>query len=280
MEPKADLHIHSCYSDSDLSIQEILKRASEKGLKAIAVTDHDTVEGVDEALQVSDQYQVECISGIEISAQYRDFEVHILGYLLDHHSVPLRDALSDIKNVRIQRLIDMAEKMNKLGFKVDTDELLKDIQGRIVTRFHLALYLVAHGIVSNIKEAFLKYLAPGKPAYAARLKFSAQEAIRLILDAGGVPVLAHPHMLADQRWIEEFIEYGIRGIEAVYPGFSKSQRQRYRKFAKEHDLCMTGGSDAHGNLKKYNDIGSVTVPYSYVEQMKDEQRRIILKRNV
>ncbi len=279
MDQKADLHIHSHFSDSDYSVEDIFQKAKEKELTAIAITDHDTTGGIEPALASSAQFGVEFLPGIEISAQYRDFEVHILGYGIDHRNSVLSAALSDIKTVRLNRLVAMAKKMNEIGQEVDIDQLTGEIEGKIATRFHLALYMVKRDIVSSIWEAFHKYLAPGKPAYVARLKFSAKEAIDLILKSGGVPVLAHPHMLAQERWIEEFVSYGIRGIEAVYHGFSKKQKKHYRQLAEKYNLLTTGGSDAHGSLKKYNEIGSVTVPYSWVERIKDEQRKRISSRS-
>ncbi|MBU2265931.1 MAG: PHP domain-containing protein, partial [Candidatus Omnitrophica bacterium] len=160
-----DLHIHSKFSDSDLTVENIFKQAKEKSLRCIALTDHDTVGGVNQARICSREYGVELIEAIELSAQHQDVEVHVLGYFIDSDNPQLSQELEKIKLLRRSRLIEMADILASLGLNVDSQELMAKVGDTIPTRLHLALYLLNKGIVTSLYEAFRKYLSPGKPAY-------------------------------------------------------------------------------------------------------------------
>jgi predicted metal-dependent phosphoesterase TrpH len=265
---KCDLHIHSTFSDSDTTIEDIFKKAKEKQLSAIAITDHDTVSGLPLAQRLSNIYGIELIEGIEISANKDDIEIHILGYLIDSSNANIAKELGNIHALRKERLINMADKLNSLGIKVDTKELFEIIKDTIPTRLHLGLYLVNKGFVKTLREAFSKYLSPGKPAYISRFKYSVKEAIELIKNYKGLAFLAHPHLLPKQEWIEEFISYGLDGLEIIYPKFSQAKISRYEAVADKMGLLKSGGSDAHGSYKEFTEIGGVDVPYEWVEEMK------------
>ncbi len=268
MERICDLHVHSCYSDSDNTVEEIFRLAKEKRLSCLALTDHDTTAGLAQARHYSQLLGIELINAIEISAQKDNAEVHILGYFIDPQSRALEEALSNIKELRKERLILMLERLNALGLRLDKEEVLERIKDNMPTRLHLGLFLIEKKLVSSLRQAFRKYLSPGKPAYIARFKYSVKEAINLIKESKGLAFLAHPHLLVEQAWIEEFISYGLDGIEVVYPSFSSQQQLIYKNMAEKFGLLKSGGSDAHGSYKEFTGVGEVYVPYLWVEQMK------------
>jgi hypothetical protein len=271
---KCDLHIHSIFSDSDTDIEEIFKIAKAKGISALAISDHDTVDGLAKAQQCSEISGVELIEAIEISAQNKDCEVHILGYFINPHNKILKESLANIKELRKERLLSMADKLISLGIDIDKEEVISQLKGAIPTRLHLGLYLVKKGKVSSLWEAFKKYLSFGRPAYVSRFKYSVKEAISLIKEAGGLSFLAHPHFLPSPSWIEEFISFGIDGLEVVYPYLSKAKSSLYKNLADKYSLLKSGGSDAHGSYKEFTEIGGVTIPYRWVEEMKNSLMKI------
>jgi len=268
---KCDLHIHSVFSDSDATIEEIFKTAKEKGVSSIAITDHDTVDGLALARKASDTYGVELVEGIELSAQKDDIEIHILGYFMDYQNEKLKRELSDICILRKERLVKMIDKLKTLGLKLNSDEIFAKTKNAIPTRLHLALYLIQKGYAKSIGQAFEKYLSPGKPGYIARFKYSIEEAIKLIKNYGGLAFLAHPNAIPDQSWIEEFISLGIDGLEVVYPRFSNAKILMYKNMADKFGILKSGGSDAHGSYRDFTKIGDVTVPYEWLEAMKKKK---------
>lgn len=269
-----DLHIHSNFSDSDADIESIFRQAKQKKLSCIAVTDHDTLDGVSLARVYGKKYGIELIEGLELSAEHKGAEVHILAYFVDSENPELKTELSRIRELRKERLVWMAEKLNLLGLNVDIEKLLLGIKGSIPTRLHLALYLLENGRVKTLRQAFQKYLSPGRPAYRARFKYSVEEAIKIIRKFGGLSFIAHPHMIPDQSWIEEFIALGVDGLETVYPTMSSAKRLRYQNTAVKFRRLQSGGSDAHGSYKEFIEVGEVTIPYSWVENMKKYLEKI------
>ena len=263
-----DLHIHSLFSDSDASIEDIFKEAKKRGVSCIAITDHDTVEGLDSADAYSKVYGVELIQGVELSAQHNDMEVHILGYFIDSCDKKLQEELVHIKELRRERIIWMAAKLSSLGVSIDKEELLSDIKNAVPTRLHLGLHLVKKKKVNTLNEAFRKYLSPGSPAYRSRFKYSAQQAIEIIKNFGGLSFLAHPHILSDQKAIGEIISFGLDGLEVAYPSMSEHKSSFYKDIVGKKGLLQSGGSDAHGSYKEYIKIGQVNASYQWVTDMK------------
>jgi len=269
-----DLHIHSNYSDSDAAVEEIFKEASSKKICCLSVTDHDNIDGLDEAKHFSQYYGVELVEGIELSTYYDNSEVHILGYFINTQSLSLKNELSAIRELRRERIIAMADKLNSLGVKVDKEKLFLKIRHAIPTRLHLALYLCQMGAVSSLWEAFKRYLSPGKPAYVGRFKYSVKEGIQLIKNNMGLAFLAHPYILPDISWVDEFASFGLDGLEIFYPRISEEKISLYSKIADRLSLLKSGGSDAHGSFKKFTEIGRATIGYEWVAKMKE--RRAIL----
>ena len=262
-----DLHIHSTFSDSDEAVEDIVKKAYDKNLSCIALTDHDTVDGLSHARKCCQKQGIEFVDGIEITAEHKGIEIHVLGYFIDAKNTVLQQELNKIRTLRTERILAMADKLNDLGVPVDKDELLSQIGASLPTRLHLGVYLINKGVVKDIRQVFKKYLSPKCEAYIARVRYTAREAIDAIHQAGGFACLAHPHLLRDQSLVEEIIRYGMDGIEVVYPGFSKNTILFYETMANKFGLFKVGGSDAHGSYKTHTCVGEVSIPYDWLDQM-------------
>lgn len=273
-EGRCDLHIHSEFSDSDAEVETIFKQAKEKGLACIAITDHDTLDGMSSARACSKNYDIELIEGLELSAEHKGVEIHMLAYFVDSDNQELKAELAQVKELRRERLLWMGEKLNSLGLGVDIEELFLKLKGAVPTRLHLALYLLEKGKVKTLRQAFQKYLSPGRPAYRGRFKYSVEEAIQLIKKFGGLSFIAHPHIISDQSWVEEFISLGVDGLETVYPTMSFAKSSLYKNMAIKFQLLQSGGSDAHGSYKEFVKVGKVNIAYAWVEDMKRRLGRV------
>jgi 3',5'-nucleoside bisphosphate phosphatase len=252
--PRIDLHLHTTYSDGSHSPQEVIQFAHEAGVTALAITDHDTVESIPEAFTAGEAVGIEIISGIELSSQFEGRETHILGYFFDWQDATLQTRLISQRASRDQRNPRVVEKLNQLGLEISYEEVKNKAGAGSVGRPHIAEVLVAKGYVNSTKEAFDRYLADGAPAYVVRESPDTHEAIAWIREAGGVPVLAHPHWT--KRKGPELVEMcstlkeaGLMGIEVFYSTHTKRQTSEYLELARKLDLLMTGGSDFHGIAK-------------------------------
>lgn len=260
MEEYIDLHVHSNISDGTMSPDDVVKLAAESGLSAIALTDHDTVAGIEEALAAGEKYGVEVIPGIEISADYKGGDLHILGFDIDYRDRNFAEKIAVCRDSRHERNIKMTEKIRQQGFPVTWEIMLERFGDNSITRAHFAKYLLDEGYVKSKEEAFAKYLNPGCPCYVAREKVTPEQAVKMIIDAKGHPVLAHPmlYKMTHDR-IESVIvmlmSYGLQGIEAVYSLNSPEDDEFLKKVAKRHGLYITGGSDFHGAIKPDIQIG-------------------------
>jgi predicted metal-dependent phosphoesterase TrpH len=252
---RADLHIHTNASDGMLSPSNVVDYSVEKKLRAIAVTDHDTVSGLSEAIARSKIYNnFTVINGIELSCSYLNEEVHILGYFIDPESPVLIKALKNFKEDRFNRTMKIIKKLNKLNIEINMDDVRKYSSGEIFGRPHIARALVYNGYVSDISEAFNLYLGNGKPAYVERNKLSITDGIDLIHKANGIAVLAHPGILDNKDAIFYAIEKGIDGIEVIHSKHSQWDVLNLLKIANENNLIVSGGSDWHGDTKNNNII--------------------------
>ena len=268
---RADLHIHTNASDGLLSPAMMIEFASLKGLQAVAVTNHDTTDGIDEAVAAGTAYHLEVIPGIELNAQMDNNEVHILGYFIDRNSYKLQQVLSKMRNARRNRTQKMLEKLIEIyGFSITYDEILNQVQGETIGRPHIARVLVSKGLVRNEKEAFDKYIGTDCPAYVGRYRITPEEAVSLIRDAGGVSVLAHPGLLTAEDSLDKVLKLGIQGIEAYHSKHTQEQSDYYTYMADSHGLVITGGSDCHGDL--YNGIpiiGDVSVNTDVINLLRE-----------
>ncbi len=256
-----DLHVHSNASDGTYTPKELVKYADEKGLYAFALTDHDTVNAVEEALEVAKGYNVKVIPGIELSADFHGTDLHILGLNVDHKSKGFLEMVEHCKKMRDERNFKMIVKMNEQGFPL-TKQILDERFGAkaVITRAHFARYLLEEGYVKDKQEAFSKYLEKGRPCYISRQLITPKMAIELILNSGGHPVIAHPllYRFKDDR-LKGVLSYlkglGLEGIEAIYSLNRAEDDEKLLKYAKNYGLFITGGSDFHGSNKPDIDLG-------------------------
>jgi len=273
-----DLHIHSTASDGSFSPVEIIEIAKKAGLRAIAITDHDTLEGSVEALRHRHSSDVEILPGIEISVTFDSGTMHMLGYLVDLDDASLRQSLKAVQKARADRNLQIVEKLRDLGVDMDYDDVSEVSGGGQIGRPHIAQVLVQKKVVQSINEAFNKLLRKGCPAYVERYRLLPVEAIQTILGAGGVPVLAHPFTLNTKtegdldRVLADLKQAGLRGLEAYYPSHGPQRTASYERLAYRHGLLLTGGTDFHGTAKPGIHIGigrgDLRVPYRLVETLK------------
>jgi len=250
-----DLHTHSTASDGTFSPKALVELAAEKGLSAIALTDHDTVAGVAPAQARGKSLGVEVVPAVELGASFDGVgEIHLLGYFIDIKNKTLRDRLAWLRNERRSRGRKIVERLREMGVSISVEQVEKIAQGESVGRPHIARALVENGHVASMKEAFERYLKSTGPAYIKREQLSAGEAIGLVRGAGGVAVLAHPFTLKGKdgefsQVLQSLIELGLRGIEVFYSQHTTQQVDRYKQLAARFGLLMTGGSDFHGANK-------------------------------
>jgi len=265
----ADLHIHTTASDGVLAPKEVLKWAFKKGLKAISITDHDTVSGMTEALSINKLTDLEIIPGIELNSEHNDEEVHVLGYYFNYNNKGFLEKLREIQQFRHDRAIKMIRKLNHLNIDINIDEVKYISNGESVGRPHIAQALINKGYAKDIKSAFKDYIGIGCPAYVGRYKLSTKQAIMMINDADGVPVLAHPGLLKDESKLNDILDQGFSGIEVYHSKHDNKTVKRLKDFAREKGLLITGGSDCHG--KPHNNepiLGTVTINYNEFSLLK------------
>ena len=268
----ADLHVHTFYSDSTFSPEEVVACAKDRGLAAIAICDHDSIDGIEPCLKLGEVMDVEIIPGIELTVEKEDAEIHLLGYFVDWKNAFFCSKLKEMQKMRIDRVREMIKRLHKAGVKVDPEEVFRLAGRGTVGRLHLAQAIIKGGTVKGFREVFEKYIGFRKPCYVSSARFSPRETIEMILKTGGVPVLAHPGVMGKDEYIPELIEYGLRGIEVYHTDHKNNAVKHYEELAKEHNLLMTGGSDCHGLGKGRVLLGEVRVPYDIVELLKKEAK--------
>jgi predicted metal-dependent phosphoesterase TrpH len=278
-----DLHLHTTASDGVMSPSEIVRYAKTKGLKAIAITDHDTIEGLEEGLSEGERIGFEVIPGIEISAEHSPGSMHLLGYLFDIDHPLLKERLAYLQKARAERNPKIVEKLNRLGIEVSYEEVVKVSGGGQVGRPHFAQVLIDKGYVRSFQEAFDRFLKKGAPAYVEKFRFSSREALHFIKEASGVIALAHPKTLGLNGYSEleslllQLVKDGLRGLEVYYPEHSALEVTRYKTLAERCGLVTTGGTDYHGLGGNGLDIGvgrgEMRLPYSMVVELKSARNR-------
>ncbi|MDP4182790.1 MAG: PHP domain-containing protein [Bacillota bacterium] len=276
MKKWIDLHTHSTISDGTLSPRELVRHAKEQGLAAIALTDHDTVEGIEDAIDEGNKIGLEVIAGLEISAEFHP-EMHILGYFFNgtHKNIsPVLEGLIKNRNERNPKIVD---KLNELGFDITIEEVISEAGGKVVARPHIANVMIKKGYVKSVQDAFERYLGFGRQAFFPKSKLNPQKAIEEIVKAGGLPVIAHPIFLyLSLKQLDELFgelaAYGLKGIEAYYVENTNEDTGNLLRLAIKHNLLATGGSDFHGAIKPGIKIGkgkgNLKVPYELLDKMR------------
>ena len=278
--PCIDLHTHTTASDGSMTPTELIRRAVSKGLAAIAVTDHDCVDGVEEALTEGRRQGIEVIPGLEISAEFDRGTMHILGFFVDWKKESLQRRLFELQEARRLRNPKITKKLQEQGLEITHEEVVAASGGGQVGRPHFAKVLVQKGYVASMEEAFEKYLKRGGPGYIEKFRFSPQESIALIHEAGGVAVLAHPFTLGlksaemENSLLAELTQTGLDGIEVYYSKNAPEDTIHYLRLCESYGLLPTGGSDFHGAHKPDIDLGigrgNLQVPLKLLEALREK----------
>lgn len=266
---RADLHVHTIYSDGLLHPAVVVEKGVDLGLKALAITDHDCIDGIDEAVRAARGKDIEIIPGVEVSAAIGDDEIHILGYFVDRKNIVFSSALERIRAGRIIRMGKMIDALAEKGFKIDLEELLAANEKSTIGRLHLARAMVEKGYVKSLKEAFDRYIGDRKCCHVSHERLEYKDAIKLIANAGGVPVLAHPGAYGRDDHMDDYISAGLKGIEVYHSDNKEHQVKKYLKITEDKDLVVTGGSDCHGKeFKGEILLGLTTVDMEVVGKLR------------
>ncbi|MBU0700475.1 PHP domain-containing protein [bacterium] len=266
----ADLHIHTWFSDSTLSPEQVVTNAREMGLKAIAICDHDMIDGTREAIECASN-SIEIIPGVELSAVTNQHEIHILGYFMDINNSCFNEKLEAFRKARILRVYEMVERLSSMGIKIDSRQIFEIAGKGSVGRVHVATVLCKENVVASVQEAFNLYLGYNKPCYIKKVRIQPEEAIKIIREAGGIPILAHPGVSKCDEIIPELVRLGIKGIEVYHPMHPLPLWKYYEKLAKKYKLLITGGSDCHGTARGQMMIGTVRVTMDAVEKLRRQK---------
>ncbi|MGN0159788.1 MAG: PHP domain-containing protein [Lachnospiraceae bacterium] len=274
---RVDLHVHSTASDGTLTPSEVVCLAKKMNLSAMALTDHDTVYGLDEALRAGMEQNIEIIPGIELSCVYLQKEIHIVGLFIDYKDENFQNKLNQLRDTRDARNEQMAAKFRDHHIPITVDALKEAYPGAILTRAHFASYLHQKGLVTSVKDAFDRYLNDHGPMFVPRHKVCCEDTIGLIHSVGGIAILAHPilYRLGDlelSKMIRHLKECGLDGIEALYSTYTPADERLIQRLAKENDLLLSGGSDFHGankpNIRLGVGKGNLRIPYELLETLK------------
>ena len=263
-----DLHLHSRFSDGTYGPEELATQARRCELAAIALTDHDSVEGCPGTAQACAAAGIEFIAGTELTAEQDGNELHILGYGFDTRNARLLTQIAKFQTVRQNRIREMVARLNRLNVPLSAEAVFALANCQAPGRPHVARALVAAGLCASMDEAFDRFLKKHRPAWVPKFKMSGAEALDLIHQAGGVAVLAHPGLNRTDELIPGMVEAGMDGIECFHTKHSTATTQRYLELADRFHLLVTGGSDCHGLNKGKPLIGTVEVPYHYLEKLK------------
>lgn len=265
-----DLHTHSTVSDGLLTPAQLVAEASQLGISVLSLTDHDTLGGLSEAIGAGETHGVTIIPGVELSAEAGSHEIHILGYFVDPSDPVLEAALSGNARNRVLRIERIVGRLRNLGLQIEMNRVLEIAGDGTVGRPHVARALIESGYVVSITEAFDRYLASGRPGFVPRLRSSPVDSVRLIREAGAVPVLAHPLSTGDvERTLQQLVPAGLLGIEVYYGEYPAETHRLLRSIADQWQLIPTGGSDYHGpGFREGRDLGSAPVPAESVIRLR------------
>ncbi|HEX3015395.1 MAG TPA: PHP domain-containing protein [Desulfobacteria bacterium] len=271
----ADLHTHTTASDGTLTPDKQVQLARDIGLMAIGITDHDSLNGITEALAAGERYGVEVVPGVELSTDCQGREVHILGYYPEREAPELTGMLDKLREARRSRGKLIVDKLVSLGLQIELERVWEIAGAGAIGRPHIAQALEEKGYVRSIKEAFERYIGSGAPAYVPRFKLSPEDAITLVTRARGIPVLAHPGLVDLDALIPDWVKAGLKGIEVFHTDHNQAQETRYARLAENLGLLVTGGSDYHGPGRKTTvGLGDRRVPMDNVTRLKQVKQEL------
>jgi 3',5'-nucleoside bisphosphate phosphatase len=264
----ADLHLHTNFSDGTFTPEELVLHGKRHGLSAMALTDHDTLEGCCRMEAACEEQGIEFVVGTELTAELCGTELHLLGYFLDLGNQKLLSEVARFQAVRQNRIREMVEKLNRLNVPLQAESVFRIASCRSPGRPHVARALVQEGFCGSLDEAFERFLKVNRPAWVPKCKMSALEAIALVHQAGGVAVMAHPGLNRTDEVIPELVAAGLDGIECFHSKHSTSTIRHYIEMADQYQLLVTGGSDCHGMNKGKPLVGSIKLPYEHVVKLR------------
>ena len=266
-EGRVDLHVHTVFSDGDMTPEEMVAEARKMGLAGIAITDHDEIGGVEVAMEAAGSSGLKVVPGVELSTVEGKTDLHILGYLIDVHDEQLHKHLQVFRDARRNRGIKMVERLRDMGVDIKVDSVLEIAGDGAVGRPHIAAALLRNGCVETLEDAFRRYIGFDSPAYVHKYQLKPSEAFRLIADAGGIGAVAHPGTSRRDDLIADFMASGMRAIEVYHPKHREPEIERYQRLADKLGLVATGGSDTHGRRDGNLTLGACTVPLSVIDQL-------------
>ena len=262
-----ELHCHSTASDGDCTPTELVERALAIGITSLAITDHDTVDGIPEAVEAARELDMRVIPGVELSCHYEGKEVHLLGYFFEYRDEDFLNLLETMKEERRQRVHQIIEKLKAVGLELTYEQVEAEAPGDALGRPHVARAMVAAGLVPTVSLAFDRYIGNSGPAYVGRTVLSLEDGIEAVRRAGGVSVLAHPGVYGDWARIERILQLPINGIEVWHPAHKKADRKRAKRLGGRYNKILTGGSDFHGPRIDYHEMGSSRVTECVVTKL-------------
>lgn len=268
-----DLHVHTRASDGSLEPEQVVALARETGLKGVGITDHDTVSGISRAVDAAKGMGVRVVPGIEISTEWLDDEVHVLGYFINYQMPWLKDRLRQRQEGRIKRARKIVKRLNQLEMPVSWEQVARIAGQGAVGRPHIARAMVECGFAADINDAFVRFLNRGCPAYVPRSHLTPEEAVKIIRTAGGAPVLAHPGLIRKRGLMAPLLEIGLDGLEVYYPQHNTATVEWLLELAQEKNLIPTAGSDFHGNIGGYAPMGACRVSWDTVEKLRERATR-------
>ena len=261
-----DLHTHTTCSDGTLTPRQLVAEAIRRGVRVLAITDHDSTDGLADAIAAA-RPPLTIVPGIEINCDVEGAEIHVLGYYMAYDTTGFQDFCRQQRVERRDRVVRTAERLAALGLPIDVERVFALVQEGSAGRPHIARVMVERGYVKTVREAFDRYLASGKPAHVPRTRVTPADAVRLLRRARGVPVLAHPGLADRDELIPGLVEAGLMGIECYYPEHSPAQRGAYAELCRRYGLVATGGSDFHGPSVRAGHLGHPTVPLAAWEAL-------------
>ncbi len=271
---KVDLHIHTTASDGYYSPQEVIKKATAAELNIISITDHDTVDAIDEAKYYADKVGIEIITGIELSAEYDNREVHILGYFFDHKDKNFLEAIDNFKKSRFERVLKFITKLNENGIMITIDDVIANSNSSSLGRPHIAQAIISKGYASSFYEVFSKFLGNNSSYYVKKDFLAPETAFELINRAGGISIIAHPGAISEST-AKHFIKLGVNGFEVNHPSHSSLQKKYFKDLVMKNNLIATGGSDFHGGKRSdENNLGNYYLSTTEFSFIRDRVRNL------
>jgi len=274
-----DLHTHTSASDGTYLPRDLVRLALDEGLEAVAITDHDTAAGNQEALEAGREFGLEVVPGVEISADSPFGTLHIVGLYINPENESMEAVLKELREFRERRNLKMIKRFEDLGIHLTLEELTREAGGDLIGRPHFAALLVKKGIVTSYRVAFEKYLKAGGQAYLDKKRLPVEEAIKMITDCGGIPILAHPFTMREkdgdnfENNLCQLVNLGLRGIEVYYSEHTKGDEALFSDLARRHNLLISGGTDFHGAVKPDirlgRGFGGMNIPYELLENIKE-----------